>query len=334
MTTSPTVTVFMTAYNAGRYIKESIQSVMNQTYTDFELIIVDDGSTDDTFNIISRFDDPRIRIIRNENNKGLVFSRNIALSEAKGIFLAILDSDDIALPERLRIQIKEFSSRPDLALLGTQAYHLDQHSKRNGKLLVVPIGPDIITCKLLFFNTFIHSSVMMKTSVFRSVGGYGMYPFAQDYDLMIRISRKNVIDNLGIPLVEYRTHDTNVSHIHAEKQALHRFSIKISQLEALEINGKPEYVEMLLEHPSKTSIKISDYHLFFTLLIQNNRKIHLYPKQVFEKILFDLWYEAVLYKAKRDALYQLFNAPYFSRKNLEPKQLRRAFKRSIKSIFN
>lgn len=334
MITRPTVTVFMTAYNAGRYIEESIQSVLNQTYTDFELIIVDDGSTDDTFNIIARFNDPRIRVIRNENNKGLVFSRNIALSEAKGKFLAILDSDDIALPDRLQVQVKEFLSRPDLALLGTQAYHLGKDSKRNGRLLEVPIGPDLVMCKLLFFNTFIHSSVMMKTEVFRDVGGYGMFPFAEDYDLMIRISRKNVIDNLGTPLVEYRTHDTNVSQIHAEKQAVHRCSITILQLEALNISGKPEYIEMLIEHPSKTGISISDYHAFFNLLIQNNRNLQLYPKEVFEKILFDLWYEAVLYKTKRDALYQLFNAPYFNRKHLEPKQLRRAFKRSIKSIFN
>lgn len=333
MIPSPTVTIFMTAYNASRYIQDAIQSLLRQTYTDFELLIVDDGSTDNTHELISSFDDARIRVIQNNKNQGLIYSRNIALTEAKGTYLAIIDSDDIALSDRIELQVREFKNRDRLALLGSPAYHIDQHSKRTGKLLEVPSGADIVACKLLFFNTFVHSSVMLKTSIFRSIGGYRNYRFAQDYDLMIRISHDYEVDNLPIPLVEYRTHDSNISSVHSIEQASYLQAIKFAQLDELEIPEEPEYVQMLLHHPSATVYNIHDYQNFIILLINKNKDLNIYPRDAFEKILFDLWYEVLLYKGKRNAIINLFDVPMFFIKNIEPKQLRRIFKLSIKSFF-
>ncbi|SJN25357.1 Beta-1,3-glucosyltransferase [Sphingobacterium sp. JB170] len=322
----------MTAYNASRYIEEAIQSLVQQTYTDFELLIVDDGSTDNTHELILSFNDTRIRVIQNDKNEGLIYSRNIALAEAKGRYLAIIDSDDIALPDRLELQVNEFKRRDSLALLGTPAYHIDQHSKRTKKILEVPSGADIVACKLLFYNTFVHSSVMMKTSIFRSIGGYRNYRFAQDYDLMIRISHGYEVDNLQTPLVEYRTHDSNISSMHSSEQASYLQSIKFAQLDELEIPQKAEYVRMLLHHPSSTVYNIPDYQSFIILLINKNKDLGVYPENTFEKILFDLWYEVLLYKGKRHAIIQLFDVPMFFIKNIELKQLRRILKLSIKSF--
>ena len=102
----PIVTVFMAAYNAAQFIEKSIQSILNQTFNDFELLIVDDGSTDNTLEIIRSFTDDRITIIENKINRGLIYTRNLAIQYARGTYLAIQDSDDISLPNRLERQFE------------------------------------------------------------------------------------------------------------------------------------------------------------------------------------------------------------------------------------
>src|SRR5690606_34870006 len=206
-----TVTVFMAAYNATPYIAQAIQSILNQSFRDFELLIVDDGSTDNTVEIINSFDDPRIRLIENDSNKGLGFTRNIALKEAKGEFLAILDADDIAFPKRLEKQVNHFFINPKLAVLGSYAHIIDKKGNRTGKDIKLSCNSDKLRATLFLSNTFVHSSIMMRTSIFREIGGYPNHPVAQDYALLVRIGLKYEIENLPEYLVEYRMHDSNIS---------------------------------------------------------------------------------------------------------------------------
>src|SRR5690606_26652735 len=180
------ITVFMAAFNAAPYIAQSIQSVLNQTYSNFELLIVDDGSTDNTVDIINSFQDKRIRLIQNPVNKGLPYTRNIALDEAKGEFIAILDSDDISFPNRLQAQINYFQEHPKLAVLGGYAYIIDKDGERTSNVLTPITDSNSLRAILLFVNSFTHSTVMMRTAAFRSIGGYPNYPVAQDYGLFSR----------------------------------------------------------------------------------------------------------------------------------------------------
>ena len=144
----PKITVFIPAYNTAQYISDAINSILSQTYTDFELLIIDDGSTDETNQIISSYSDSRIRLIKNRENRGLVYSRNLALTEARGKYLAILDSDDVAHENRLEIQLKEFENRPNLALLGTPANIINSQGERTGEIIKVKHGKDNVSTEL------------------------------------------------------------------------------------------------------------------------------------------------------------------------------------------
>lgn len=123
---SPLVTVFMAVYNGQKYISEAINSILNQTFRDFELLIIDDGSTDNTIDNIKLFTDDRIRLIQNHKNLGLFVTRNYGIDQAKGKYFAILDSDDIAFPNRLQIQVNFMERNPQYALCGAKAKVINQ----------------------------------------------------------------------------------------------------------------------------------------------------------------------------------------------------------------
>ena len=330
---SPLVTVFMAAYNARNYIGESIKSILSQTFPDFELLIVDDGSVDDTLSIVAAIRDSRIRVIRNIENRGLIFTRNLMLTEARGQFLAILDSDDVALPDRLEKQIEQFNKRPDLALIGGPAYIIDEQGKRTNEQIVVPSGTDKIKCEILFYNTFVHSSIMIKRQVFVDMGGYKNYPLAEDYDLMIRISSNHEVENLESPIVEYRQHSHNISKSQKENLDYNLLEIKKKQLREMDIEPIEEYVTMLLSHPSITKMSLQEYATFTSILIKQNRAKMLYPKDRFKKQIFDLWYEAILYRPNKKAFLLLFKSPIFNWKSVELRQIRRSFKISFKKFL-
>src|SRR5690554_1467307 len=122
---NPKITVFMAAYNAEAFIAEAISSILNQSFEDFELLVVNDGSIDKTVDVVHSFADPRIRLIHNEKNNGLVYTRNSALDEARGEYIAVLDSDDIAVPERLQLQYDYMIQYPKIALCGGHAALID-----------------------------------------------------------------------------------------------------------------------------------------------------------------------------------------------------------------
>ncbi|MGF6849410.1 glycosyltransferase involved in cell wall biosynthesis [Chitinophaga sp. W3I9] len=144
----------MAAYNGEAYIEKSIQSVLDQSFTDFELLIVNDGSTDRTFDIVGKFTDPRIRLVHNDGNKGLTFTRNRGIEEARGQYIAILDCDDIAMPDRLEAQTSFLDSNPEIALCGGQAVTIDESGKQTGNLNVMA-GDKNISPELVFHNTSI-----------------------------------------------------------------------------------------------------------------------------------------------------------------------------------
>jgi len=122
----PRVTVTMMVYNAERYLRQAIDSVLNQTFTDFELLFLDDASTDRSLEIIQSYSDPRIRLIRNENNRGVAYSRSKALPLARGEYVAVLDADDVALPERLQVQVSYLDSHPDICLVGSSCQVIEE----------------------------------------------------------------------------------------------------------------------------------------------------------------------------------------------------------------
>jgi glycosyltransferase involved in cell wall biosynthesis len=332
----PKVTVFMAAYNAADYITEAIESVLNQTFKDFELLIVNDGSTDDTVEIINKFQDPRIRLIHNDRNRGLVYTRNVLLSEARGEYIAILDSDDIAIPNRLALQYEHFQKHPELALCGGHGMVINHLGETiNTPRLKVPIGSENIKITLLFWNTFVNSTVMYKKEVLLEFNGYNDFAPAEDYELFTRIAAKYAVDNIDAILVKYRDHDHNTSVVQASTGSLKVQEIKKNQLNQLDIEADQKLIDVFysLLVSNFEHFKFSDYLSLFAKLKSANQKLKVYPAEAFERRLFETWFNILMIKkAKANALALLFNKKLFKIRFLTAKQFRKSFKLSLRGI--
>jgi glycosyltransferase involved in cell wall biosynthesis len=219
----PSVSVIMSVYNGEAYLDASIRSILSQTYTDFEFIIVDDGSVDNTLNIIRRHaeNDRRI-VLSSRENKGLIASLNEAAELSTGDFLARMDADDIAFPNRFEEQIDAFERSDKCIALGSFANEINSNGKDMERLISAPVGSEAIRKAIQDGHSLvIHPTLMMKRSSFESIGGYREhFKHAEDKDLLYRLVELGEVDNLPVPLLQYRIHGKNVSVIHGNYQEM------------------------------------------------------------------------------------------------------------------
>ena len=209
---APQVSVILPVYNAQSYLRESIDSILNQSFSDFELIIINDGSTDGSLEIIKSYSDDRIVLI-NQDNAGLPISLNRAIQIAKGQFLARQDADDISQPSRLEEQVTYLLSHPECGLLGSWADILVENALTDRGLHHPHLNGDI-QIKLLFFNCFVHSSVMIRKSALEKSGLYPEDPSKfppEDYDLWLRIAKYHEVANIPKSLLQYRELPNSIS---------------------------------------------------------------------------------------------------------------------------
>lgn len=217
---SPKVSIVMSVYNGEVYVAESINSMLNQTFADFEFIILDDGSTDATLGIIQEFakHDDRIQIIKLDTNMGLAAALNRGIAVAQGQYIARMDADDVSLPERLQKQVDFLDAHPDVGVVGTQMQVVDQDKKPLFKF-VVPQQHSLIVWNIFFGRTFAHPSVLMRRDAVNKVGGYdATLPVAQDIDLWSQLVGQVKFANLADSLMLYRTHERATSVSRSEQQ--------------------------------------------------------------------------------------------------------------------
>lgn len=216
VSSTPRVSVLMPAYNAAPFLHQAVESILTQTFTDFEFIIIDDGSTDATPTILAEYTDPRIRVVRKARNEGLVSALNLGIEMARGKYLARMDADDISLPERFERQIAALDHLPDIAILGTKAIRIDTSGQFIEHMVSVT-KPSAIRRRLeAGVAPIVHPSVMMRTQFVRELGGYRMgFPQAQDRDLWLRAVGRAQICNLNEVLLLHRTNPDGVrlSHV-------------------------------------------------------------------------------------------------------------------------
>ena len=235
---SAIVSVIMTAYNAQDYIGPAIESVLGQTFADFELLVVDDGSVDSTREIISGFaaKDPRVILICNEDNLGQPHSRNKAIDMAKGEFLAIMDADDISLPFRLEKQIRYLQVHPNVALVGTLASEICSEGKTQSQ-----VRGDIRNEAQVFWaeitsavSSVIHPTVMLRKSILdaNQLQYNPETPYAQDKELWSRLLL--VSDGVVLPecLLKYRVHQNSVSSSKTDKQRKYAIGVVVRMVRA------------------------------------------------------------------------------------------------------
>ena len=235
---APKVTVLLPVFNADAFLREAVESILAQSYTNFELLAINDGSTDHSREILASFSDSRLKIIDNDFNRGLVYTLNRGIDLAKGIYIARMDADDIALSERLELQTRYLDETPNVALVGGQAEFIDSKNK-TFMFCKVPQTHDEIISQIFSCNCFIHPSVMFRANIVRDLGGYCHDALnAEDYDLWLRIIENHDVANLSEILVRYRIHPNQVSQRKLRLQRTVADSTRFSALKRCKLKGR------------------------------------------------------------------------------------------------
>jgi glycosyltransferase involved in cell wall biosynthesis/uncharacterized radical SAM superfamily protein len=237
----PKLSVVMSVYNGEEYVESAIKSILTQTYHNYEFVIVDDASTDDTRKILKKFDDPRIKIIKNFKNIGLTKSLNKGILATKGKFIARMDADDISLPHRLEKQIYFLDNNVEYALVGSSYYRINANGETCELIDVLNDDKDIKK-GLRTQNWFGHGSVMMRRDAILEAGGYDeAFKYAQDYDLWLKLSENNKLANMEEPLYCWRCTESSITHKNGTEQRDYaNFAIAESQKRANKIGDDQE----------------------------------------------------------------------------------------------
>jgi len=287
----PKVSVVMSLYNSERYLKEAIDSVLSQTLTDFEFIIIDDGSQDDGATIVASYDDARIRFI-SQKNAGLPAALNKAISLAKGDFIARMDPDDICMPNRLATQYDYLCSHPDVAIVGSSAICIDEDGIQLASIskeVLHKLGDSTVP-----ESPCIHPSVMFLYAVYKKVEGYPerMRYGGEDAILFNKILTYGAIVNLTEPLIYYRVHHRSMS------QKSKYFNVLLRQMVCREVNNetiiKQDWQILQDAYQSSKSGQYG-YHLYLGKLFLSKRgkektaRGHFYAVMRINPLSLKLW---------------------------------------------
>jgi glycosyltransferase involved in cell wall biosynthesis len=218
----PRTSFLIPVRDGSRFIVGALESVLAQTESDLEVVVVDDGSVDDTNALVEavRRRDLRVRLLRRPLGTGVVDALNFGLAHAHGAFVARLDADDLALPNRLEKQLGFLDAHPTVAVVGSALELLDERGAHAGRL-DHPTDPKAVSAGLLRGNVLAHSAVVIRRECLDAVGGYrSAFEHAEDYDLWLRIADVYSLANLAEPLTGYRIHSDQVSAAHIEQQAI------------------------------------------------------------------------------------------------------------------
>jgi glycosyltransferase involved in cell wall biosynthesis len=288
----PKVSVIFPVYNGAKFIRTSIRSILAQTFSDFELLLLNDGSTDDSLAVMQEFQDERIRIISNESNKGLIFTLNRGIEESRGEYLARMDADDESFPERFRKQVHYLDSHTDVALCGTlmTCFITDrvyQHRYFN---------PDDVSVSLVFTNPIVHPSVMMRRSIFNDAQFRynAAYPHAEDYALWTQLAGKFKIAVLNEVLIRYGAHDdqmsrkfnaiTRASVIQAHQTIFNYLKIAVSKEE------QELHASLFFQEFRNSKDFVANAERWLLKLVASNKTTKVFAREAFEKIAGEWWF--------------------------------------------
>lgn len=233
--THPRLSVLIPVYNRAGLVQGAIDSVLAQGFGDFELLVIDDGSTDDTADVVSRNLDPRLRLIRNPENLGIPRTRQRALEEARGDYVALLDSDDRMRPGRLALQVAYLDAHPDIATLGGSVQKYRPDGRRAGRL-VRPRDPEELRVWLLFRNAHANTTLMGRTEILRRYGYRAGFPVSEDFDLAARMAPHHRAANLPQVLTEMLEHGGRITAASADRSRLTKMAIMRDQLDRLDVD--------------------------------------------------------------------------------------------------
>lgn len=335
MLSEPLVTVLMPVYNAEKYLDEALCSILDQTFTAFELLIINDGSSDHTEDIIKKHTDERITYVKNSENQGIVKSLNIGINLSKGKYIARMDADDIAKPTRLQQQVDFMLANPEYKLCGSQAIAIDENSKAQFQINTECTYDDI-KVQMLFKNRFIHPSVIFDKQIAKGILYAIDYQYAEDYYLFSQITLNYKVANLTDHLLNYRLHSENIT---SKKKT----EIRHSEKKVIRYNLNQLFCEVISEET------ISTHHHFLTQDFENliykdveshlskikisNERNQLYNNDVLTTELQRQLYLFLLNSSEKFGFLKLISSKLFSLKGAGFKQFRKLFKKAFFGLF-
>lgn len=316
----PRVGVLMPVFNSSQFLGEAISSILNQSYKDFDFYIINDGSTDDSEQVILSFKDPRIIYLKNESNKGLIYTLNRGLDIIDNEYIIRMDSDDIALPQKFEKQVMYMDSFPELVASGTQIEYFGQAATVSN----FPLNHSELRAMLVFAPGIVHPTAIIRTAIIRqnNLRYDPSYVIIEDYEFWLRVSRLGKLGNLQEVLLKYRWEGQNITARNwdsREERYKMVYGNILSELgiEASEYNKK---LHLDISFNSNRIGAIRDIYRHKQLLIFKNRLHQIYPEIEFKKNIDSAW-RRLFFKAIEKGLIEVFKYFFYSKK-IELSQLR------------
>ncbi|MDL2241913.1 glycosyltransferase family 2 protein [Bacteroidales bacterium OttesenSCG-928-L03] len=308
ITKKPLVTAIMPVYNAELYLREAIDSIVNQTYTNWELLIIDDCSTDGSWEIIISYDDPRIIVLKNEENQGHHKTGNKGIRMAKGKYITRMDADDISLPRRFEKQVCFLEEHPESVLCASHARVIGDFKN----LFVVPKKDELIKLAFLFQNPLIHSSVMVRAETLKRHAYPEDVRVAGDFQLWVDMQEEGMFSSIPEVLFEYRMHEKNITSTSGKTVSLVHTRILSSQLGRLGI--EPTDREMFV-HVNFSQLKnrkdiepdtfLSDLRQWMLKLLDANQVKQIYDQKTMERMFSFRWILACSFLGRKKKILPL-----------------------------
>lgn len=288
---SPRLTVVMPVLNGDPFIEDAIRSVLAQTFTDFELLVISDGSTDQTVALVKRFDDARVRLVEHGDTKGIASRLNEGLDTAQGEYIARMDADDLSEPRRFELQVRFLDSHVDVDCCGARIRTINSNGEQ--RLWALPIRASEIRALLPFVNCIAHPTVMMRASSFKRLGlRYSeTAPHVEDYELWLRSSAHLTFANLSRPLLKYRLTEDGISRQYRTEQAVSRSAVQVANWRAngLWLDG----LDHALSEGNAASLDdLRRTQAALNALVRSNAMRRVYDVRTFNRVVTEVRYAA------------------------------------------
>ena len=327
----PLVTVLMPVYNGAAYLKDAIESVLWQTYVDFVFLIVNDGSTDDTENIILSFNDSRIQYVKNAENLKLVNTLNKGLSLVRTKYVARIDADDVSLPDRLERQVSYMEQNPDVGVVGTWCRTFGEGIPA---VIKYEVANSDICFRQLYQIQIVHPSCMMRMSVLNQLDLVydESYLHAEDYELFTRLSHITKLANIPEILHLYRKHDEAVSILYKNQQKENSLRVIKREFSIVGVNISDLQAEDFcrLNYQDYRNIQMSatEMKLFLEHLVLANQSSQIFDESFFLEKLSDLWFS---YCYELNSRISMYKSSFLARKLTIFRKLKWLLRRFLKN---
>lgn len=296
VTSLPVISVIMPVYNAGKYLHEAIESILNQTYTNFELIIINDGSTDNSEAVIRNFNDQRIVYVKNEKNLKIVETLNKGILLARGIYVARMDADDFSIPERLQLQYDFLEKHKHVDLVGSNI----EFWQKGGGVSKYSESDGAIKAQLLFSCAIAHPTIMARREFYEKYKYKAEYDKAEDYELWIRSIKDKAFHNIQKPLLKYRIHDEQSKSIFQINQTNKVREFVFKNLFKLEDKNK---LNLYLKLCNSEYLTIDELEILYETLF-TLKEVNYLTGENFQNILISrIWHIVSIYHAKNRQIF-------------------------------